>query len=440
MSQVSNDGLFLSPHSTPPSTTLNPAQTACMAPSASSSTLPIRPAQTDRLYLRKPVQEAPVPGKVYFVPDGRHFPESIIHHQKHQIGFFRHAIMIFDVEGDIVNFYAMTREPPTAIRELNMAMRLGTSSADAGSGVLRLALGSNTMLQETWINLEQRFFIEWKNIDEWAVDVQVDHSQFDKITRRVNELEADQNRYIYKPLLRTMSTMLPGMIVMLPNHAGAATFGAPIVIIENNYPLFHYLRVKRFEDNINFNPHAKRGKGSSPRMSLAITRQFFIGHDNTPVLILEDGSPEMREESYVEVHGRPQTGRLDTCKTWCWPAVRINDTSMMILRKYMAKVAAEHHASRMAQVHQLQLQAHGMAYQHGGPVHAPPPIPPRPGYGGYYQPPPPPQWQLHGNMQQPGYRMDPPMLIPAYPPGNYMYGASNIFQHQHGSGSGCNSK
>lgn len=413
----------------PPSLMPSPRNSISMARSASSPALATRPSHLNRLWPRKPVQFVPRPGKVYFVPDGRYFPDSIIHNQKNQVGFFRHPILVIDVEGVFVNFYAMTKEPPSAIRELNMALRLGIDDRDLGPDVLSLASGSNIMLQETWINLEQRFFIEWKNLDDWAVDVQVDLEDLNKIHHRVAELEAEQNRYIYKPLLRAMSTMQPGTIIMLTNTPGSATFGAPILIVENNYPEFHFLRVKRFEDNFNFNPEARRHKGSSRQMSLAITKHPQIGHDGTPVMILEPDSPNMREESYVEIHGRPQSGMLDRCKTWCWPPVRINQMSMVILRNYMADTVA-----RVASYSQALPQPQMSAYHTGAMVH--PPV--APAHAGYYQPHQGPQWQAHRAMQQPGYHAYPPMLTPAYPPSNYMYGSSSIFQPRTGPGSGQN--
>jgi hypothetical protein len=365
---------------------------------------------------------------VYFMPDGKYFQDSIIHNQKNQAGFFRHPILVIDVDGPIVNFYAMTKEPPSAIRELDMALRLGTNTDDLGPTVLSLAPDSNIMLQETWINLEQRFYIEWKNLDDWAVNVQVDRQDLDKVHRRVAELEVDQNRYIYKPLLRTMSTMQPGMIIMLTNAPGSATFGAPVVVIENNYPELHFLRVKRFEDNINFNLEARRNKGTSRQMSLAITKYPRIGHDGTPVMILEPDSPVMREESYVEVHGRPQLGRLDRCKTWCWPPVRIDHMSMVILRNYMADTV-----TRVASYSQAQPQ-HNMSAAYGPAVH---PLTAA-AYPIYYQPPQGAQWQAHGAMQQPRYHMGPPMLTPTYPAGNYIYGSQSISQRGPTSGIGHN--
>jgi len=364
-----------------------------MARSASSPGLSVRPAHMDKLWPRKPIQEVPIPGKIYFVPDGRYFPTSIIHAQKHQVGFFRHPIMILDVDSTIVNFYAMTKEPPAAIRDLNMAMRLGTTTQDEGPGVLRLAPGSDIMLQESWINLEQRFFIEWRNLDEWAVHVRVDPTEFSKVAQRVQELEAQQNRFIYKPLLRAMHTIQPGMVIMLPNHPGSATFGAPIIVLHNTYPNFTYLRVKRFEDNVHFNPRARRAKASERRMSLAITSALRLGHDGTPVMLLEPDSPAMREESYVEVLAHAQVGRLDLCRTWCWPPVCVDRMSMVILRNWMADAA----------VGRAGLVLHQAA-----------------------------RWQD-------GYGAGTAMVMPVYPPGNYMYGASNVFQYRGAPGSGYNS-
>jgi hypothetical protein len=421
--------LFATSVSGPSSLSSPSPQTAMMERPASLPAVAnrSRPSHMDRLWPRKPIQAAPMPGKVYFVPDGKYFKDSIIHNQKNQTGFFRHPVLVVDVDGPIVNFYAMTKEPPSAIRELKMALRLGTNTDDLGPTVLSLAADSEIMLQETWINLEQRFFIEWKNLDDWAVNVQVDPEDLNKIHRRVIELEADQNRYIYKPLLRAMSTMQPGMIIMLTNAPGSATFGAPILVIENNYPEFHFLRVKRFEDNINFNVNARRNKGSSRQMSLAITKYPQIGHDGTPVMILEPESPAMREESYVEVHGRPQRGRLDQCKTWCWPPVRIDHMSMVILENYMADAVA-----RVESYGQALPQENMPAY------HITPPTYPHtaPAYGGYYQSPQAPRWVSHVAMQQPGYHMGPRMLTPTYPADNYMYGSHSVFQPRPGSLSG----
>ncbi|KAL5120118.1 hypothetical protein ACEQ8H_001943 [Pleosporales sp. CAS-2024a] len=401
------------------------------------SRLPTKPSlphvqsvEVDRLYPRNPIQSMPVPGKVYFIPDGRYFPESVIHGQKQQVGFFRHPVMVMEVQGDMVSFYAMTKERPQAIRELNMAFRLGTSSsssaaADQGPSVLRLAPGSHPMMEPTWVNLEQRFFIEWHNLDDWAVHVAMDAGEFDKIDRRVVELEAAQNRYIYKPLFRGMHAMLPGMIIMLPNAMDAATFGAPILVVDSQYPDFSFLRVKRFEDNIHFNPEARRPKGASRRCCLAISRDARAGHDGTPVLLLERASPDMREKSYVEVHARAQRGKLDKCKTWCWPPVRIDRPSMLVLRKHMADIASSsaahppmNHQPLSSHPYRILCPPPAARYEHVSCAH----------------------WGPRGAVQQrPGYH---PMsggglLMSVSRPGNYMYGPPYGFSYPMGGpGSG----
>jgi hypothetical protein len=334
------------------------------------------------------------------MPDGRLFPDSVIHKQKKQDGFFRHPMIVTEVEGDLVNLYAMTKVPPRAIRELNMALLLGSSTEEKGQNVLRLAPGSDLMMQESWINLEQQFCIEWRNLDEWAVHVQADQFDLGKLFRRVLQLEADQNRYIYKPLLRDMSKMEPGMVLMLPNIPNTATFGAPIVVIENNYPNLRYLRVKRFEDNIHFNPNAKRRRGSIRSLSLGISKTPTVGHEGTPVMLLEPSSPAMREESYVEVQvqARPITGNLDECRTWCWPPVKICAESMRVLRQYMEYMASRH---KKPVLHTM--MPAGPVYTHATQNY-PTSTEFIPGA----------HWHGHGAMQMPGYNMYTPPVTPGY--------------------------
>jgi hypothetical protein len=292
-------------------------------------------------------------------------------------------VLAVGTDSEIVQFYAMTKEPPRAIRDLNMALRLGATHEDEGANILRLAPESDIMLQETWLNLEQRFFMEWRNLDEWAVHVRVHPDDLCKITRRVYELEADQNRFIYKPLLRYMSIMQPGMVLMMPNTPNSSTLGAPILVIENTYPNFRFLRVKRFEDNVNFNSEAKRRRCSSRAMSLAISRFPSTGHDGTPALFIDEDSPEMREESYVELEIFKH-GKLDLCRTWCWPPVKISSASMTVLHSYIASVAARNRR----------------------PV--------------YYTSPMEYVNNTHSTMPPPVYHTNQPHAIPAYPPGSYM--------------------
>jgi hypothetical protein len=390
----------------PPTSSLSkPALIAPSSPPLTSKTHPSSPTapaslmqNTGRIYPRKPIKDLPVPGKIYFLPDGKHFRDSVIHNQKQQNGFFKHPVLVIGTDGEFVQFYAMTKEPPRAIRDLNMALRIGATHQDKGPNILRLAPESDIMLQKTWINLEQRFFIEWKNLDEWAVHVRVHPDNFYKITRRVFELEADQNRFIYKPLLRDMSVIQPGMIIMLPNTPNSSTFGAPIVVIDNNYPDFRFLRVKRFEDNVYFNPGARRRKCSSRTMSLAISKFPSTGHDGTPVLFLDEGSPEMRESSYVEIDEAFKHGKLDQCRTWCWPPVKISSASMAVLNRYIASVAPWN---------QPVYYAPPMGYEHV--VHS---MMPPPGYYTYQPQPMSAYYPLGGYMP----RSD----ASAHPPGGYM--------------------
>jgi hypothetical protein len=359
---------------------------------------------------------------------------SIIYNQKRQEGFFKHPMLAMDVEGDIVSFYAITKKPPRAIQELNMALRLGTSTYDAGWGVLKLAPSSACMKQESWINLEQRFYMEWKYLDEWAVDVQVDPVELGKIAGRVAQLEADQNRFIYKPLLRNMSMIQPGMVIMLPNGPVVSTLGAPILVIENKYPRFGFLRIKRFQDNSHFNPASNRPKCAQPAMCLEISRYMKPGHGGTPVLVLNLGSPEMRDRSYVEVQNQPQQGKVDDCKTWCWPPIQISMSSMATLCKYVAD-AAEIKA-KQAMMYQSAQPAHRPElYQYEGPVQAPQ----TPMYGAYHQPHTAyvdnAYSQPYGSRQPPSSYMYQQPASPAYHPGYYTSNSGTHLLPHPGAGS-----
>jgi hypothetical protein len=157
---------------------------------------------------------------------------------------------------------------PLAIGELNMCLRMGKTTAGEGPGTLKLVHGCPPLKTESWINLEQRFHIEWHNLDEWAVDIRVEIKDLWKLWKRIQELEAEQNRYIYKPLPRDMNLLPPGTVVMLCNDHTSATLGAPVVILENRYPLFRFLRIKLLRDNKHFNPAAKRQNGNPRHMCL----------------------------------------------------------------------------------------------------------------------------------------------------------------------------
>ncbi|KAH7380000.1 hypothetical protein BKA66DRAFT_370713, partial [Pyrenochaeta sp. MPI-SDFR-AT-0127] len=243
------------------------------------------------------VQQTPVPGKVYYMPNGRHIPYSIIHQQKQQEGFFKHPVLVVGVHSHIAYFYGLTKVPPYAIRELKMCLQIGTSTVDAGTEVLKLAYGSALMHSETWLNLEQRFYIEWENLHDWDLNVRVDPNDLWKIWKRVQELEASQNRFIYKPLPRDINLFQPGIVVLLLNGPNASTLGAPVLIIESIYPRFRFLRVKQTDENIHFNLNAKRKNGVDRARCLQISKYPRMGHDGTPVMLLEPESPDMREPS-----------------------------------------------------------------------------------------------------------------------------------------------
>ncbi|KAI4615516.1 uncharacterized protein J4E87_008973 [Alternaria ethzedia] len=308
-----------------------------------SSVSSFNPVQDKTPPLRRthnPITSTPVVGKVYFIPDGGYFPASVIHMQKQQEGFFKHPVLVTDVDHDFAYFYALTKSPPAAIGEMAMCLRMGNSTADEGIYTLRLANGSLPMQTETWMNLEQRFYIECENLNDWAIDVRINTDDLWKLFRRIQELEARQNRFLYKPLPRDMSLLQPGTVVMLLNNPQSSTLGAPVLIVENQYPYLRYLRIKEFSDNPHFNPTSRRTTGPPRHRCLEICKYPKWGHDGTPIMLVESDSPEMRESSYVEVYPAPSTSTFHMCKTWCWPPVVIQSQSMAILRGYSSFVGA----------------------------------------------------------------------------------------------------
>jgi hypothetical protein len=335
LAPASSDTLPLRP---PPLSLHGGTNTRTALATALPSTLPPRPTDGELMYARRPIRHTPIVGKVYYMSDGRYFPDSIIHRQKRQDGFFKHPILVIGVEDHFVHFYALTKAVPFSIGELNMCLRIGNTTADEGCGFLKLAYGSPCLKTESWVNLEQQFHVEWQNLDEWAVDVRIDVGDLWKLWKRVQELEAEQNRYIYKPISRDMSLLHPGTVIMLCNDRRSATLGAPVIILENQYPRFRFLRIKLFDDNIHFNPASRRLGGNPRHMCLEVSKHPHMGHDGTPVMLIEPDAPEMREPSYLEV--LPQMGSLDMCKTWCWPPVVVRQQSLQVLSDYMWKLAA----------------------------------------------------------------------------------------------------
>jgi hypothetical protein len=286
---------------------------------------------------RRPIQELPIPLGVYFMPDGRHIPRSsVIHRQKRQNGFFLHPILVISVDESlgIAHFYALTSNPPDAIRDLKIYLRFGTSNVDEGEDTLKLAPGSDRMQHVTFANMEQLFRVEYQYLDYWRVDVSIDIAEWTKIQRKVIWLEADQNRYIYKPLHRDMKDVVPGVVLMLPNPPESSTLGAPVLVLDVNYPYFRFLRVKEINGKGNLGGTKKSKAG--PNLCVRLCRH--PNHESDDVLYFEPDSPAMRNPSYLECSRKIRWVHCDQVKTWSYPHVRIQATSIRWLLDYLAKL------------------------------------------------------------------------------------------------------
>ncbi|KAF2178092.1 hypothetical protein K469DRAFT_695731 [Zopfia rhizophila CBS 207.26] len=218
-----------------------------------------------------------------------------MHRQKRQEGFFKHPVLVVRVDDTYVYFYALTRVPPNAVADLNMCLRIDNTTEDEG---LRA-------------NLEQRFRIELPHLARWGVDVSVAESEKHKLQRHLDWLESQQNRFIYKPLPRDLSPARVGAIVMLPNPLGSSTLGAPVVVIQNDYPHFWFLRIKAIAESQAFDEPRTEQYVRVRRNCLAISGELRVGHDGTPVMLLENHSPGLPEKSYIEISRRPKWHRLE---------------------------------------------------------------------------------------------------------------------------------
>ncbi|RMZ66174.1 hypothetical protein GMOD_00005251 [Pyrenophora seminiperda CCB06] len=203
----------------------------------------------------------PIVGKIYYLPQQEDIHNaSVIHKQKQEKHFFGHPIIVIGVEEDIAFFNCATTSRANAIKDLDMGLRVGTTPTNQGRMALRLNEGSSTFSRETWINLDQRYHIEWYNLREWDNDIRVRPDEIqDKLETRVRELEADQIRYIYKPLPRDLASLRPGTVIMLLNSLKSKTVGAPVLIVAQHSQC-HYLRIKEFKGNKYFNPNAEGTK------------------------------------------------------------------------------------------------------------------------------------------------------------------------------------
>jgi hypothetical protein len=278
-------------------------------------------------------------GRIYYLPHGKYVPKtSIVRDQKRQDGFFQHPVLVVLVDDNFAHFYALTRKPPTAVRELSMCLRFGTTSNDEGPEVLKLAPGSSGMTHETWVNLEQRFKIELGILTHWIVEVKIDPCERFKLQARVDLLEAEQNRFIYKPLDRILDKIAPGTVLLLKNHPGASTLGAPVVILENQFPRFRFLRIKEKKKNSIWDEPLSEYGARSRRMGLTISREFCHGHDGTPVMLLTANSPDLREPSYVEMARKAKWGSVSQFTTWCIPPIQLQSHSMKIMLDYITNL------------------------------------------------------------------------------------------------------
>jgi hypothetical protein len=276
-------------------------------------------------------------GGVYFVPDAQSIPAtSIIHEQSRQNGFFSHPCLVTNIVQDKwAVFYAMSSRPPKAIGELKMFLTIGSTSEEKGPAVLSLAKNSPRMNCTTIINLEQLYRIEKEYLGDWKVNVHIDLAEFAKINARVNELEAEQNRFIYKPIGRDLTSAGPGTVLMLPNPKGAPTFGGPVLVVGNDGSRVHYLRIKSVQDNQALHLPLNPDLVSQRSKYLLMKKELCYGHDQTPVLLYSQGSPEMREPSYVEITKKIASRALNEMKTWCFPHVQLAPHSMRVLFQYI---------------------------------------------------------------------------------------------------------
>jgi hypothetical protein len=284
-------------------------------------------------------------GKVYHLPQAFHIPRtSIARSQKRQNGFFNHPVLVVSSDTERTYFYALTRTPPAPILDLRMCLHLGPHHVeDSGPDVLELAPESSPMCYPSWVNLEQKFTIETVILHHWVAHVRVEPGELVKLHNRIEELEALQNRFIYKPLVRDLRGIPVGTVLMVNNdRTNSGTFGAPILVVENIYPRLRFFRVKIVSQN----PALEQPLDESTTwvhrrwLCLLIGKDGDMGHDGSPVLLVRDGCQNMREKSYVELAGGPKTVSSDQVSTWCWPPIILREESMQALYAWCAGLEA----------------------------------------------------------------------------------------------------
>ena len=281
-------------------------------------------------------------GAVYYIPVNTHIPQnSIIHFQKKQDGFYKHPCLAVQYNDRYIWFYAMTKRPTDAIIELGMAMQLEHFSTDdtSSSNILKLANGSAKMTVQSWINLGQLFKMEREHLGHWGASVWIAPGESAKLCARIAFLEKQQNRFLYRPVMRDMRNIEPGTIVMMYNEPNATTIGAPAIVLDNHYPTYSFMRVKDISKNRNFIEPLSEYTVKNRMKFLKVTKDpEEKGHDGTPTLLLEDDSPALREVSAVEVYKKTQWQRFDRTATWCVPPVKLTVQSVQMLKNYCVEL------------------------------------------------------------------------------------------------------
>ncbi|OAG07527.1 uncharacterized protein CC84DRAFT_1243109, partial [Paraphaeosphaeria sporulosa] len=145
----------------------------------------------------------------------------------------------------------------------------------------------------------------------WNVNVNVDSEDRKKLDFKISELEAQQNRYIYKPLPASFHAVAPGPVVMLTNPPRSSTLGAPVIVLVNDFPLFRFLRVKFQADNARLGLRGMPKYDIGQEHCLRLSENAQDGIEGKPVRLFEHGSPELREVSFVEVTQEVKTTTAD---------------------------------------------------------------------------------------------------------------------------------
>lgn len=122
------------------------------------------------------------------------------------------------------------------------------------------------------------------------------------------------------------------------NPPGSSTLGAPILILVNDFPSFRFLRVKLQADNASFSLPGRHKYEIDQQYCLKLSRHAEDSPDYKPVLLFEQGSPELREASFVEATREVKTATADRLKTWCVPPVKVDTDSMARLWQYMERL------------------------------------------------------------------------------------------------------